>query len=128
MPDDIGLWINLGIVKPRPDIWQKFIKQATWGNKTFRVSVTTPYPEDVRGWVWIRQVIQPTGDVTPSVRYYPKPETQLIELPPPPEIQDRTSLVIRAIEVKRSRTRWNGYSKTRQLPLLAIKLEELAGV
>ncbi|MFP4298676.1 MAG: hypothetical protein ACLFT0_12550 [Spirulinaceae cyanobacterium] len=130
MPDDIGLWINLGIISPRPDIWQKFVRQATWGNKTFRISVTTPDVEKVGGWVWIRQVILPTEDVTPSVKYYPKTESQLIELPPPPEIEDRFTSIIRSIEVKRSWPRWrmySMYSQTQTLPLLSIKLEELAG-
>lgn len=127
MPDDIGLWVNLGIVSPRPDIWQKFVRQATWGNKTFRLTVTTPDPEKLAGWVWIRQVIMPTGNVTPAIKYYPKEEIQLIELPPPPEIEDRVSTIIRAIEIKRSWPRWTMYSQTQQLPLLAIKLEELAG-
>lgn len=122
--DSLGLWISLGVLQLRPDSWLKFQRQATWGNKTFRIIFTSP-EVPTSTYCWIRQHFPSTGDVTPALRYFPKEEPQIIELPIPPELADRNNSLIRDIEVKQNWPRRFGV--TVPTPLFTIRLEELAG-
>lgn len=121
--DSLGLWTSLGVISATIDRWQKFYRQATWERDTFRVTFQGNL-NTVESFVLVRQVF-PEDLVTPSIRYYPKSEPQILHLPIPADLS-QNNIGVRSIEVKQAERyrKWMGW---KEYPPIPIKIEELSG-
>lgn len=124
--DDFGVWNQLGIIVPQWNEWVKFPVISNGANSVFRATAIWPNFDEVRGWVWVRSNYGTSSGeiVSQAIRYYPKPEPQILDLPIPKDLFDR-SIYLRHIEVKKL-LRLRKLGRTPEVNW-QMKLEELWG-
>ncbi len=125
--DDIGIWNNLGTITPTLNQWVKFPTTATGANATLRVTYICNDFSKVNSYCWIRSRYQTSNSnqVSKAIRLYPTSDKQLIEVPIPQDLQDR-SIYFRDFEVKKV-IKYRRYIGTTPDIVWQIKLEELWG-
>lgn len=125
--DDIGVWNDLGTITPLHKQWLKFPNRATGANATLRITCFCSDWNKVNSWIWLRPRYQTSNSdqVGLSIRIYPKQEKQLVEIPIPVDLQER-SVYFRDFEVYKN-LRWRRYIGYTPDVNWQIKLEELWG-
>ncbi len=126
--DDIGVWNNLGSVKPKYQEWLKFPITATGANTAIRVSCSCPSWDKLNSYILIRPRYSTANSdqVGQAVRIYPTENTKnVVEIPIPIDFQDR-SVYFRDFEVKKV-LRWRRRIGVTPDADLTITLEELWG-
>lgn len=125
--DDIGVWNNLGTLTPVPDQWIKFPVISNGANALFRVTFFALNFAKVRSYLLLRESYSTaqTSQVTEARRVYVRQEQQLLEIPVPKDLFDRT-IYLRYLEAKKVYFRPRGLGITYDLDW-QVKLEEIWG-
>ncbi len=120
--DDIGLWENLGELRPVPNQWLKFQRVATEGNAAFRLKFSGDFGKSNYLWLRARYETAQTVQTGRIYRIYPTEEPQLIEYPHPKDFELR-NVFFRSFEVqKKVRARLH---RTTNIGNYTIRMEEL---
>lgn len=125
--DDVGIWNELGSVVPDSKDWLKFPIVATGANATIRVWFESQDFEKVKSFIWLRSRYQTSNSdqVSQSIRVYPQTGKQIIQVPIPQDLQDR-SIYFRAFEIKKQ-LRYRKYIGTTNDVDYLVYSEELWG-
>lgn len=107
--DDIGVWNDLGVVSPGTDQWLKFPVTAVGSNSTLRLTFFCNNFPAVKSRLMLRPnyTTASTGDTGKVIWIRPESNRQIIEVPIPKDLFDR-SVYFRDFEAKKY-LRFNRY-------------------
>ncbi|MBW4479680.1 MAG: hypothetical protein KME54_23245 [Tolypothrix brevis GSE-NOS-MK-07-07A] len=125
--DDIGVWNLLGSVIPVWNAWIKFPNTATGANATLRLSYLCADWKKVNSYILVRPRYQTSNTIAHgiAVKVYPQTIPDLIEIPIPQDLQDR-SIYFRDFEIKKV-SKWRRKVGITPDVDIDVKLEELWG-
>ncbi|GAX43445.1 hypothetical protein NIES4075_44580 [Tolypothrix sp. NIES-4075] len=125
--DDIGVWNLLGSVIPVWNNWLKFPNTATGTNATLRLSYLCPDWKKLNSYLLLRPRYQTSNTLSIGivVKIYPEIIPNLIEVPIPQDLQDR-SIYFRDFEIKKV-SKWRRRVGITPDVDISVKLEELWG-
>lgn len=125
--DDIGIWNDLSSVVPSSKFWTKFPIVATGANDTIRIRFESQDFSKIKSFIWLRSRYQTANSdqVSQAIRIYPQQEKQIIQIPIPQDLQDR-SVYFRAFEIKKQ-LRYRRYIGTASDINYLVFCEELWG-
>lgn len=125
--DDIGIWNDLGIVRPVLYNWTKFPVTANGANATLRANFTCNDWSKVNHYLLIRPRYQTANSNSQGqpIRVYPEQTSIIFEVPIPQDLQER-SIYFRDFEVRKV-LRWRRQIGITPDAIVDINLEELWG-
>ena len=121
--DDLGIWVQLGIVQPDWN-WQAFPVSSSTSNSIFRLTTLGEDLEQIKTFIYSRVLYLNSGTNIPDSqwkRFYPKQGSEIINLDTNPLFL--YSNISRLIEVRKS-SRWYGYKRPITDIVYSLQLEK----